>query len=73
MKPIGECSLEELEGSPMNLYLYAVTVIGGRLPPAQHTAMERLLRENPNEYVKGYFAFLSRRTMWGRIKGFFGV
>lgn len=72
-KPLKECDPEELEGSPMNLYLYAATVLKGRLPPKQHRIMERLLRENPDEYVNGYFSFLSRRTLWGRIRSFLGA
>lgn len=72
-KPLKDCRPGELSGSPMNLYLYAVTVLKGRLPPEQHRVMEALLREKPDEYVRGYFAFLSRRTLWGRMKGFLGV
>lgn len=72
-KPLKDCTLEELSGSPMNLYLYAVTVLKGRLPPEQHRIMEGLLREKPDEYTKGYFAFLSRKTLWGKMKGLLGV
>jgi hypothetical protein len=72
-KPLKDCSPSDLHGSPMNLYLYAVTVLKGRLPPEEHFLMQQLLQENPDEYVKGYFDFLSRRTFWGRIKRFLGV
>jgi hypothetical protein len=72
-KPLKDCDPRDLRGSPMNLYLYAVTVLNGRLPPEEHGLMERLLRENPDEHVVGYFRFLSRRTLWGRIRAFLGA
>jgi len=72
-KPIKDCDPRDLHGSPMNLYLYAVTILKGRLPPEEHRLMERLLRENPDEYVRKYFSFLSRRTLWGRIRAFLGA
>lgn len=71
-KTIAECSPDELH-SPMNLYLYAVTVANGRLPPKQHAFMEALRRQGGDEYVHGYFMFLSRKTFWGRLKAFAGI
>lgn len=71
-KKIGECSPKELQ-SPFNLYLYAATVLKSKLPPEQHSLMEKFLRESPDEHVRGYFDFLSKRTLWGRIKRIFGV
>jgi hypothetical protein len=72
-KQLKDCDPRELRDSPMNLYLYAVTILGGRLPSEEHKVMERLRQENPDEYVRGYFRFLSRKTLWGRIRTFLGV
>jgi len=71
-KQIRDSTPEELGDSPMNLYLYAVTVLKGRLPLDQHSRMEALLREKPDEYVRGYFDFLSKRSLLGRILSAFG-
>jgi hypothetical protein len=45
----------------------------GRLPPEQRRATKGLLREKPDEYAGGHNAFLSRRIIWGRLKGFLGA
>jgi len=72
-KPLKDCEPRDLRGSPMNLYLYAVTVLKGRLPLEEHRLMEQLRRKNPHdEYVNGYFSFLSNRTPLGRIRKLLG-
>lgn len=73
-KQLSDCSLEELGESPFNLYVYAVSVLKGPLPPQQHELMVRLRDRSSDEYVRGYFKFLAKRgTIWGRIKAALGL
>lgn len=73
-KTLSESTPEEIGLSPFNLYVYAVTVLKGPLPPAQHGFMERMRSESSDEHVRGYFEYLARKnTIWGRIRSFLGL
>lgn len=74
-KPIRDCDLEDLKDATMNLYLYAVQVLKGRLPDEYHREMERYRRERPDDnMVKGYFEYLKKkRSLLDRIKSLIGV
>jgi hypothetical protein len=71
--PIDKCNPEELT-DPMSLYIYAARVIGRKLPEKAHAKMEEIQRNDPeNSFTKAYFNFLSKDTLWGKIKGFLGA
>lgn len=65
-KALSECNIEELNESPMNLYLYAVTVLKDKLPEPQHSRMKNLGMND--EYAAGYLKFVEGKSFWGRIK-----
>ena len=70
---ISDCKPEELS-EPMNLYIYAVHVIKERLPDASHDLMVEFRKKDPkNPFVRGYFNFLERDTLWNRFKRILGV
>ncbi len=72
MKRYRDCSLEELDPLPMNLYIYAVYVLKGRLPDEYHDKMVEFLSEDPNNaFVRGYLKSIEKETAWGRMKRFF--
>lgn len=72
-KTISSCKPEELS-DPMNLYIYAVHVIKGRLPDYSHDLMIEIKRKEPeNSFVRGYFKFIERDNLWSRLKRTIGI
>jgi hypothetical protein len=72
-KLIGQCKPEEFS-DPMNLYIYAVNIIKGKLPQASHELMLDFQKKDPESpFVKGYFKFLEKGTLWSRFKRMIGV
>jgi hypothetical protein len=68
-----DCALEELDPCPMNLYIYAVHVLKGRLPDWHHEKMVSFLESDPeNAFVAGYLKFIKKETIIDRVKRFFG-
>lgn len=65
-KALSEYNIEELNESPMNLSLYAVTVLKDKLPEPQRSLMKSL--GTKDEYATGYLKFLESKSFWGRIK-----
>lgn len=72
-KTISHCRPEELS-DPMNLYIYAAHVIKGKLPEASHNMMAEFQKRDPeNSFVRGYFKFVEKDTLWNRFKRMIGA
>lgn len=65
-KQIKDLTEDELVSIPFAMYVYAVEVIGGKLPERLHKEMERL--SGDDLYAQGYIRYLNKKKpFWLRI------
>lgn len=70
-KSYNDCSLDELDPCPMNLYIYSVHVLKGRLPDEYHEKMISVLKDDPkNAYAMGYLKLIGEGGIWHKFVRF---